>query len=282
MFTIDIVTLFPEFFAPFVGLSIVGRAVERNLASVRYHHLLDELDEGERADDAPFGGGAGMVLRIEPIARILDRIASEAPPRRTAYNRRSEPERPPVQPRRGGALGEARPPRHRLRSLRGHRRPAGQALPHPGVVAGRFRADRRRDTGTRVFGRDGSLGCRRRARRVARQRVVYRWDAGLPQLYASRPVPGRRRAGGAAFGRPCQNRAVATRAVAPSHRSTAKGPARGARRCLARRGRPVIPYGGCAGPRARLFVAPASTEFTPSASTALSTGSVRGIQDLRV
>src|SRR5580693_245271 len=80
MFTIDVVTLFPEFFAPFVGLSIVGRAVERNLASVRYHHLLDELDERERADDAPFGGGAGMVLRIEPIARILDRIASEAPP----------------------------------------------------------------------------------------------------------------------------------------------------------------------------------------------------------
>lgn len=80
MFTIDIVTLFPEIFAPFVGLSIVGRAVEHHVASVRYHHLLDELAEGERADDAPFGGGAGMVLRIEPIARVLDRIASESPP----------------------------------------------------------------------------------------------------------------------------------------------------------------------------------------------------------
>jgi tRNA (guanine37-N1)-methyltransferase len=80
MFTIDVVTLFPELFAPFVGLSIVGRAVERGLVSVRYHHLLDELSEGERADDAPFGGGAGMVLRIEPIARILDRIAADAPP----------------------------------------------------------------------------------------------------------------------------------------------------------------------------------------------------------
>lgn len=78
MFTIDVVTLFPEVFAPFVGLSIVGRAVERGVASVRYHHLLDELAEGERADDAPFGGGAGMVLRIEPIARVLDRIAREA------------------------------------------------------------------------------------------------------------------------------------------------------------------------------------------------------------
>ncbi len=79
MFTIDVVTLFPELFAPFVGLSIVGRAVESGLAMVRYHHLLDELSGGERADEAPFGGGPGMVLRIEPIARILDRIAAEAP-----------------------------------------------------------------------------------------------------------------------------------------------------------------------------------------------------------
>ncbi len=79
MFTIDVVTLFPELFAPFVGLSIVGRAIERGLVAVRYHHLLDELQESARADDAPFGGGAGMVLRIEPIARVLDRIAATAP-----------------------------------------------------------------------------------------------------------------------------------------------------------------------------------------------------------
>jgi tRNA (guanine37-N1)-methyltransferase len=78
MFTIDVITLFPELFAPFVGLSIVGRAVEAGIARVRYHHLLDELSNGERADDAPFGGGPGMVLRIEPIARVLDRIAGEA------------------------------------------------------------------------------------------------------------------------------------------------------------------------------------------------------------
>jgi tRNA (guanine37-N1)-methyltransferase len=80
MFTIDVVTLFPELFAPFVGLSILGRAVEAGIATVRYHHLLDELEPGERADDAPFGGGPGMVLRIEPIARILDRIAADASP----------------------------------------------------------------------------------------------------------------------------------------------------------------------------------------------------------
>ncbi len=78
MFTIDVVTLFPEVFAPFVGLSIVGRAVEAGLVDVRYHHLLDALTGAERADDTPYGGGAGMVLRIEPIARTLDSILASA------------------------------------------------------------------------------------------------------------------------------------------------------------------------------------------------------------
>jgi tRNA (guanine37-N1)-methyltransferase len=85
MFTIDVITLFPEVFAPFVGLSVIGRAIESRVASVRYHHLLDELADGERADDAPFGGGPGMVLRLEPIVRILDRIVTQAPP----YERRA-------------------------------------------------------------------------------------------------------------------------------------------------------------------------------------------------
>jgi tRNA (guanine37-N1)-methyltransferase len=79
MLTIDVITLFPEVFAPFVGLSIIGRAVEAGTIAIRYHHLLDALRGNERADDEPFGGGAGMVLRIEPIARILDRLIAEAP-----------------------------------------------------------------------------------------------------------------------------------------------------------------------------------------------------------
>jgi tRNA (guanine37-N1)-methyltransferase len=80
MFTIDLLTLFPEVFAPFVGLSIVGRAVEAGLVEVRYHHLLNYLEGKERADEPPFGGGPGMVLRIEPLARVLDAIVAAAPP----------------------------------------------------------------------------------------------------------------------------------------------------------------------------------------------------------
>jgi tRNA (guanine37-N1)-methyltransferase len=77
MLAIDVVTLFPEVFAPFVGLSILGRAVESGAITIRYHHLLDALQGSERADDVPYGGGAGMVLRIEPVARALDAILAQ-------------------------------------------------------------------------------------------------------------------------------------------------------------------------------------------------------------
>jgi tRNA (guanine37-N1)-methyltransferase len=80
MLYVDVITLFPEMFAPVIGLSIVGRAIERGHIAVGVHDILDALAPGERADERPFGGGPGMVLRIEPLARILDRIIAEAPP----------------------------------------------------------------------------------------------------------------------------------------------------------------------------------------------------------
>lgn len=79
MLTVDLITLFPEMFAPAIGLSIVGRAVERELVAVRLHQILDYCKDGERADDTPYGGGPGMVLRLEPLARALDEILSAAP-----------------------------------------------------------------------------------------------------------------------------------------------------------------------------------------------------------
>jgi len=79
MLRIDVVTLFPEMFAPVIGLSIVGRAVERGLAEVRVHDLVEACEPGARADERPYGGGPGMVLRIEPLARILDAILAGAP-----------------------------------------------------------------------------------------------------------------------------------------------------------------------------------------------------------
>jgi tRNA (guanine37-N1)-methyltransferase len=80
MLHVDVITLFPEMFAPVVGLSIVGRAVEHGLVLVRVHDLLDAIEPGARADERPYGGGPGMVIRIEPLARTLDAIIAAAPP----------------------------------------------------------------------------------------------------------------------------------------------------------------------------------------------------------
>lgn len=80
MLHVDVITLFPEMFAPVMGLSIVGRAVERGLVAVRLHDIVAACEPGARADERPFGGGPGMVLRIEPLARIIDDILANAPP----------------------------------------------------------------------------------------------------------------------------------------------------------------------------------------------------------
>lgn len=77
---IDVLTLFPEMFAPFIGLSIVGRAVEAGFVEVRVHHLLDSVAGRERIDDTAYGGGPGMVMRIEPIATALDAILAQGGP----------------------------------------------------------------------------------------------------------------------------------------------------------------------------------------------------------
>jgi tRNA (guanine37-N1)-methyltransferase len=80
MLHVDVITLFPEMFAPVIGLSIVGRAVERGLVGVRVHDLVAGCEPGVRADERPFGGGPGMVLRIEPLAKIVDAILAAADP----------------------------------------------------------------------------------------------------------------------------------------------------------------------------------------------------------
>lgn len=66
-------------FAPVIGLSIIGRAVERQILTVRMHNPLDALVGSERADDTPYGGGAGMLLRLEPLTRVLDGIIAQSP-----------------------------------------------------------------------------------------------------------------------------------------------------------------------------------------------------------
>ena len=72
---LDVVTLFPELYPGPLGVSIPGRALERRLATVEAHDLRRwGLGRHHSVDDYPYGGGAGMVLRPEPIAAALDAL----------------------------------------------------------------------------------------------------------------------------------------------------------------------------------------------------------------
>lgn len=69
----DILTLFPEMFAGFLEHSILGRARERERLDVRLIQWRDyAIDKHRVVDDAPYGGGAGMVLMCEPLFRALE------------------------------------------------------------------------------------------------------------------------------------------------------------------------------------------------------------------
>ena len=72
---IDVLTLFPEMFSGPLGASIPGRIQERGLVTIRTHDLRKwGLGRHRSVDDAPYGGGAGMVMRPEPIAAALDEL----------------------------------------------------------------------------------------------------------------------------------------------------------------------------------------------------------------
>jgi tRNA (guanine37-N1)-methyltransferase len=70
---VDVLTLFPDAVADYAATSVLGRALEREVWEVHVHDLRDATDDAHRTvDDTPFGGGAGMVLRAEPILRTVD------------------------------------------------------------------------------------------------------------------------------------------------------------------------------------------------------------------
>jgi tRNA (guanine37-N1)-methyltransferase len=72
---IDVLTLFPEMISGPLALSIPGRILERGVATVRTHDLREwGLGRHRSVDDAPYGGGAGMVMRPEPVAAALDAV----------------------------------------------------------------------------------------------------------------------------------------------------------------------------------------------------------------
>lgn len=74
----EIITLFPDMVWPVLGQSMLKRAREKGLLQVRVRNLRDYTqDRHHVADDAPYGGGAGMVLKAEPFFRAIEALRAE-------------------------------------------------------------------------------------------------------------------------------------------------------------------------------------------------------------
>ncbi|MGH2462693.1 MAG: tRNA (guanosine(37)-N1)-methyltransferase TrmD [Candidatus Limnocylindria bacterium] len=78
---IDVVTLFPEQFGPVLASGVLGRAVERGVVVVELHDLRQHgLGRHRSVDDTPYGGGAGMILRPEPLAAAIAPLRAAGAP----------------------------------------------------------------------------------------------------------------------------------------------------------------------------------------------------------
>jgi len=75
----DIITIFPDAFRSYLKESLLGRAQKRGLVSIKVWNLRDfSPDKHKSVDDKPFGGGPGMVLKIEPIYKAIEFIKRKA------------------------------------------------------------------------------------------------------------------------------------------------------------------------------------------------------------
>ncbi|MEY8463723.1 tRNA (guanosine(37)-N1)-methyltransferase TrmD [Streptococcus merionis] len=77
---IDILSLFPEMFAP-LEHSIVGKAKEKGLLEINYHNFREYAEKARHVDDEPYGGGQGMLLRAQPIFDAYEALEKKGQPR---------------------------------------------------------------------------------------------------------------------------------------------------------------------------------------------------------
>jgi tRNA (guanine37-N1)-methyltransferase len=78
---IDLLTIFPAFFASPLRESLLGKAVDSGILDIRVHDIRDHTDDRHRqVDDEPYGGGPGMVMKAEPIVRAVESLG-EGPTR---------------------------------------------------------------------------------------------------------------------------------------------------------------------------------------------------------
>lgn len=76
----DVLTLFPEMFHSYLGQSLLKLAIERGLVDVRLHNIRDWAHGKHKVvDDRPFGGGPGMVLKVEPVVECVEAVRQQEP-----------------------------------------------------------------------------------------------------------------------------------------------------------------------------------------------------------
>src|SRR3989338_8285653 len=75
MIRFDVVTIFPKIFDSYLRESLISRAQEKKLIKINRHNLRDFADDARgTVDDRPFGGGLGMVLKVEPIFKAVKKL----------------------------------------------------------------------------------------------------------------------------------------------------------------------------------------------------------------
>ena len=78
----DIITIFPKIFDSYFKESIIGRAVKSGLVEIKIHDLRDWTEDNHKTvDDKPYGGGAGMIMKVEPIFKAVETV-KQAPKKR--------------------------------------------------------------------------------------------------------------------------------------------------------------------------------------------------------
>ena len=132
---IDILTVVPELLASPLNESILKRAQEKGLVEIHIHNIRDYTEDKHRTtDDYPFGGEAGMVMKIEPIYRCIEALKAEREYDEVIY----------TSPARSQPPLDARQPDYPLRPLQGHRLPHPRTPGHARDLDRRLRAHGRR------------------------------------------------------------------------------------------------------------------------------------------
>ncbi len=82
MIKFGIITIFPEIFNSYLSESLIARALKKKLIKIKIHNLRDwTSDKHKTIDDRPFGGGLGMIMKVEPIFKAVSDLREKSLPR---------------------------------------------------------------------------------------------------------------------------------------------------------------------------------------------------------